>query len=427
MDNNRLQHWGIKGMKWGRRRWQNQDGSLTPAGRARYDDDDGDDSPRSRGVHDDHAKAHAGKSVSEMSTKELQDWSNRRRLEKEYQEANMTTGDKFKRWAMNSAKEVGSQVAKDYARRALDSAVNMGLSKIGASTNSEGVKSFLQGMGIKWKEKPKVETPKPDNAPPKTDNAQAKADAKSAKQQAKADDKAAKQKVKEEAGAAKKQAKEEADAETSSTKKPYETPTADISPKMSKGVKKAFKDVLEENKNSETANETKSKKRDYPESWGDMDEWIAEGDRISDERWKAGVEAQERATQEWTRARDQQAKADAKAAKQQAKADTKQTYEADAVLKKAYESPEADFSKYKSNSRKDNTIYSDDYKDKSEPTITFTSGGKSTSVSSAKASMIKAMASSGNKTVSEIADKVGVSPSTVQYYLPPPKKKDEKK
>lgn len=31
-----LSHWGIKGMKWGRRRFQNTDGSLTPAGRERY-------------------------------------------------------------------------------------------------------------------------------------------------------------------------------------------------------------------------------------------------------------------------------------------------------------------------------------------------------------------------------------------------------
>lgn len=33
---NELQHWGIKGMKWGRRRYQNSDGSLTPAGKKRY-------------------------------------------------------------------------------------------------------------------------------------------------------------------------------------------------------------------------------------------------------------------------------------------------------------------------------------------------------------------------------------------------------
>ena len=34
-----LTHWGILGMKWGRRRYQNKDGSLTPAGKKRYDDD----------------------------------------------------------------------------------------------------------------------------------------------------------------------------------------------------------------------------------------------------------------------------------------------------------------------------------------------------------------------------------------------------
>lgn len=38
--NNELQHFGIKGMKWGVRRYQNKDGSLTPAGKKRYDESD---------------------------------------------------------------------------------------------------------------------------------------------------------------------------------------------------------------------------------------------------------------------------------------------------------------------------------------------------------------------------------------------------
>jgi hypothetical protein len=36
---NELYHAGIKGMKWGVRRYQNKDGSLTPEGKKRYDRD----------------------------------------------------------------------------------------------------------------------------------------------------------------------------------------------------------------------------------------------------------------------------------------------------------------------------------------------------------------------------------------------------
>lgn len=35
--NGELYHWGIKGQKWGVRRYQNEDGTLTPAGKKRYD------------------------------------------------------------------------------------------------------------------------------------------------------------------------------------------------------------------------------------------------------------------------------------------------------------------------------------------------------------------------------------------------------
>lgn len=39
---NYLQHFGVKGMKWGVRRYQNKDGSLTGAGKRRYDYEDSD-------------------------------------------------------------------------------------------------------------------------------------------------------------------------------------------------------------------------------------------------------------------------------------------------------------------------------------------------------------------------------------------------
>lgn len=69
-----LHHWGIKGMKWGQRRYQNKDGSLTPAGRKRYGDkgSDGSDARPKK------------KSLSEMSDDEIREMTNRMNLEKDY-------------------------------------------------------------------------------------------------------------------------------------------------------------------------------------------------------------------------------------------------------------------------------------------------------------------------------------------------------
>lgn len=73
MEKDTLAHWGIKGMKWGVRRYQNQDGSLTPAGKKRYDD-----------THEDYRRAHDKKSISQMSDKELQARNNRLQMEQNY-------------------------------------------------------------------------------------------------------------------------------------------------------------------------------------------------------------------------------------------------------------------------------------------------------------------------------------------------------
>lgn len=70
-----LYHWGVKGMKWGVRRYQNKDGSLTPAGRKRYAE-----------PHEDYKRAHDKKSVKQMSDKELRDRNNRLQMERQYEQ-----------------------------------------------------------------------------------------------------------------------------------------------------------------------------------------------------------------------------------------------------------------------------------------------------------------------------------------------------
>lgn len=76
MELNYLSHHGIKGMKWGVRRFQSKDGSLTPAGRKRYSQDD---------YHEDYKKVHDKKSVKYMSNQELRDRNNRLQMEQQYQ------------------------------------------------------------------------------------------------------------------------------------------------------------------------------------------------------------------------------------------------------------------------------------------------------------------------------------------------------
>ena len=49
MHDNYLCHYGVKGMRWGVRRYQNSDGSLTTAGRKRYERDQRENSGKKKG------------------------------------------------------------------------------------------------------------------------------------------------------------------------------------------------------------------------------------------------------------------------------------------------------------------------------------------------------------------------------------------
>lgn len=77
---NELYHWGVKGMKWGVRRYQNSDGTYTAAGRKRKRDGWSEDAKTASNIKK--------KSVKEMSNAELRKLNERTRLENEHKQLN---------------------------------------------------------------------------------------------------------------------------------------------------------------------------------------------------------------------------------------------------------------------------------------------------------------------------------------------------
>ena len=110
MERSELKHWGIKGMKWGVRRYQNKDGSLTPAGKKRYSD--GSTSSSSTSKSSQTSQQPKKKTVSEMSDQELRDTFNRLRLEQDYAKLNPEKVSRGKKFVDNLLDETLSGVAR---------------------------------------------------------------------------------------------------------------------------------------------------------------------------------------------------------------------------------------------------------------------------------------------------------------------------
>ena len=108
-----LNHSGVKGMRWGIRRYQNKDGSLTPAGRKRY----------SNSKHEDYANAHSKKSVKSMSNKELKERNNRLQMEQQYEQLTKrkkSAGEKFVTGVLVAS---GTAVATKYVTKYMTNGV----------------------------------------------------------------------------------------------------------------------------------------------------------------------------------------------------------------------------------------------------------------------------------------------------------------
>ena len=114
VNENELYHWGIKGMKWGVRRYQNPDGSLTAAGRKRYTDKDGNLNTAGKKKFgnsvktktESEAETPKRKSVKDMTDDELNKAVIRARQE-----------DEYNRLRPEPKPEVKNATAKAFAKR----------------------------------------------------------------------------------------------------------------------------------------------------------------------------------------------------------------------------------------------------------------------------------------------------------------------
>lgn len=133
-----LTHHGIKGQKWGVRRFQNRDGTLTSAGKKRYGDDDGSTKTLtekgamrrlktdSSGTTSSASKSSSGKkSVKDMSDADLTNQVKRLNLEKQYKKL---------------SKEDAGPSKLESAKRAVDSA--SGLVNQAKNMNRSGSKKI---------------------------------------------------------------------------------------------------------------------------------------------------------------------------------------------------------------------------------------------------------------------------------------------
>lgn len=145
--NGTLSHHGIKGMRWGVRRFQNKDGSLTPAGKKRYGSADvkAGSSPERSKPSLLRGKSGGGKKLSEMTDAELDARINRLKKEQTYRDLvgqmTRTKEGRAKRVIFNALESLAKRSADALIDKFINSAIK------GNSGNNPNQKSNSNSSG----------------------------------------------------------------------------------------------------------------------------------------------------------------------------------------------------------------------------------------------------------------------------------------
>ena len=131
-----LAHHGILGMKWGKRRFQNEDGSLTPEGRARYSDKDEKDNSKK----EPESSTWKSSDAKYLSDEELNRRNSRLQREQQYQNLTEPRAAKVRKWIASTASTILVASLIGAAKGAMSNnygvAINSGIEKIKAFAKS---------------------------------------------------------------------------------------------------------------------------------------------------------------------------------------------------------------------------------------------------------------------------------------------------
>lgn len=172
MDNNELQHYGIKGMQWGRRRFQNKDGSLTAAGKKRYksemdklkaeekaiktreatkaklaklDAKRKELDERKRALDDNSTPAPTGRtkrrSIKDMTEAEIREKMARLQLEKDLKDLESKTRSRGQAFVEDVLETAGKNIATQFTAYVLGTGVNKVAEAVGYKNAKKTVKN----------------------------------------------------------------------------------------------------------------------------------------------------------------------------------------------------------------------------------------------------------------------------------------------